>query len=145
MADPTEDKGSLTQKLEEDRQKMADEVSELKEKYNIASWFRASVRKYPGGWVMGAVLTGFLISRLPARKKEVYLWADPLERRPAGKIPVREVKPSHADRDDFHLTDKLWSLTKPILSTYIGQKIYERVIRRSRHAVARSNELQARR
>jgi hypothetical protein len=28
---------------------MADEVSELKEEYNVARWFRASVREYPWG------------------------------------------------------------------------------------------------
>jgi hypothetical protein len=145
MADPTEDKGSLTQKLEEDRQKMADKVSELKEKYNIARWFKASVREYPWCWILAAVLTGFLISRPPARKKEVYLWADPVAQRPAPKIPVQEAKASHAGRDDSHLTDKLWSLTKPILSTYIGREIYERVIRPCQHAVDRGNELRARR
>jgi hypothetical protein len=55
------------------------------------------------------VLTGFLISRLPARQKEVYFWADPVERRPVRKIPVREVKPAHAGRHDSQLIDKLWS------------------------------------
>lgn len=44
MADPTEDKGSLTQKLEEDRQKMAAEVSELKKEYNVARWCQRSVK-----------------------------------------------------------------------------------------------------
>ena len=92
MADPTGDKGSLTQKLDEDRRKMAIEVSDLKEEYNIARWLRASVREYPWGWIMGAVLTGVLVSRLPARKKEVYLWADPVKRKQGRKIPVWTLK-----------------------------------------------------
>src|SRR5258708_28331160 len=73
MADSVEDKGSLTERLEEDRQKMAVQVSELKKDYNVADRLRASVRKYPWTWITGAVLTGFLFSRLPARRKEVYL------------------------------------------------------------------------
>ena len=128
MADPTEDKGSLTQKLEEDRRKMAIEVTELREEYNIARWFRARVQNHPWSWVMGAVLTGFLISRLPARKKEIYLWADPVEGRRRRKMLVREEKAAHPGRHLSELTDKLWSLAKPILSTYLGRKLYQRVI-----------------
>lgn len=128
MADPTEDKGSLTQKLEEDRRKMAIEATELREEYNIARWFRTSVREYTWGWIMGAALTGFLISRLPARKKEVYLWAGPVERKPRQKMPVRRVKTTRPDRDNSLFRDKLWPLAKPILSTYIGRKLYERII-----------------
>ncbi len=71
MVDPVEDKGSLTERLEEDRQKMAVQVSELKKDYNVPRRLRASVQKYPWLWIMGAVLTGFLLSRLPARRKEV--------------------------------------------------------------------------
>ncbi len=35
MVDPVEDKGSLTERLEEDRQKMTVQVSELKKDYNV--------------------------------------------------------------------------------------------------------------
>ena len=35
MAGPVEDKGSLTERLDDDRQKMAVQVSELKEDYNV--------------------------------------------------------------------------------------------------------------
>jgi hypothetical protein len=128
MADPTEDKDSLMQKLEEDRQKMAVEVSELKEEYNISRWFRACLQKYTWGWVMGAVLTGFLISRLPARKKAVYLWADPVERKRGSKMAVREEKAAHPGRHHSELIDKLWSLAKPILSAYLGRILYQRVM-----------------
>jgi hypothetical protein len=128
MADSTEDKGSLTQKLEEDRRKMAIEVTELREEYNITRWFRARVQDNPWSWVMAAVLTGFLISRLPARKKEVYLWADSVEGRRRRRIPVRDEKTAHPTSRDPGFTDRLWSLAKPILSAYLGRKLYQRVI-----------------
>jgi len=35
MAGPVEDKGFLTERLDDDRQKMAVQVSELKEGYNV--------------------------------------------------------------------------------------------------------------
>jgi hypothetical protein len=104
MADSVEDKGSLTERLEEDRQKMAVQVSELKKDYNFADRLRASVRKYPWTWIMGAVLTGFLFTRLPARRKGVYLSPDPLR-----SGPSREVHSPRPDKADSRTTNKLWS------------------------------------
>ena len=124
MVDPVEDKGSLTERLEEDRQKMAVQVSELKKDYNVPRRLRASVQKYPWLWIMGAVLTGFLLSRLPARRKEVYLRSDPLQRKPPW-----EVHPPSVDKDHSAAVNKLWSLVKPIISTYIGREVYERMSR----------------
>jgi hypothetical protein len=124
MADSIEDKGFLTERLEEDRQRMAIQVSRLKKEYNLANRLRASVQKHPQPWIMGALLTGFLLSRLPARRKEVYLWSDPLQRK-----PPKEVCPTDQDKDDWSLTNKLWSLAKPLISTYIGRELYNRVKR----------------
>jgi hypothetical protein len=129
MAEPIENKSSLTDQLEEDRQKMALQAGELKEAYNLARRIRESVQKYPWGWMLGAVLTGFVISRLPARKKEVYLWADPALERLVRKIPVRETNPARIEKQDSSLMDKLWSITKPIMSAYIGREIYKRMKR----------------
>ncbi len=111
MADPIEDKGSLTERLEEDRQKMAIQVSELKKDYNIGNRLKGSVQKYPWPWVMGAVLTGFLFSRLPARRKEVYVWSHPSQRR-----SLREVHPPPVEKDESHAAHKIWFLVKPIIS-----------------------------
>jgi hypothetical protein len=127
MADSVEDKGSLTERLEEDRQKMAVQVSELKKDYNVADRLRASMHKYPWPWIMGAVLTGFLLSRVPARRKEVYLSPDPLLLRPPG-----EVRPPALNKDQSRAISKLWSLAKPIISTYIGRELYKRVRRPAR-------------
>ncbi|HZC34446.1 MAG TPA: hypothetical protein VE242_02470 [Chthoniobacterales bacterium] len=140
MADPIENKGSLTERLEEDRQKMAVQVGELKEDYNVPARLRASVQKYPWPWLLGATLVGFLFSRLPARRKEVYLWADPLQKR-----PPQELHPAPAEKDDSRTTNKLWSLAKPIISTYVGRELYKRVRRPGVHAAGRSRSARDRR
>lgn len=126
MVGPVEDKGSLTDRLDDDRQKMAIQVSELKEDYNVPRRLRRSVQKYPWPWIMGAVLVGFLFSRLPARRKEVYLWADPLQRRLS-----REVHPPLAEKDESRATHKIWSLIKPLISAYVGKEVYKRAKRPS--------------
>jgi hypothetical protein len=122
MADPIEDKGFLTERLEEDRQRMAIQVSQFKRQYNLANRLRASIQIYPQPWIVGALLTGFLLSRLPARRKEVYLWSDPFQR----NLP-RQVHPTGQNKDDSSITNRLWSLAKPILSTYVGRELYNRV------------------
>jgi len=129
MAEPVEDKDFLAERLEQDRQKMAVQVSQLKEDYNLSRRLRDSIHKYPWPWVMGAVLTGFLLSLLPARRKEVYLSLDPLRSR-----PPREVQIPVSDRDRSRATNKLWALAKPIISTYIGRELYKRVRRPAKHA-----------
>jgi hypothetical protein len=95
MADPREDKGFLTANLEEDRRKMALEISAWKERFNIGRRFKAAVRENPWAWSIAAMMTGFVISLLPARKKEVYVWADPLERRSMWKTSVRRQETSN--------------------------------------------------
>jgi hypothetical protein len=133
MAEPVEDKDFLAERLEEDRQKMAVQVSELKENYNVSHRLRTSVQKYPWPWVMGAMLTGFLLSRLPARRKEVYLPADCLRAR-----PPRNVRRPAPQKDESRIMEKLWSLAKPIISTYIGRELYRRGRRPSKAGDDRS-------
>ena len=121
MVSPTEDKGSLTDRLDDARQKMAIQVSELKEDYNVPHRLRGSVQKYPRSWIMGAVLVGFLFSRLPARRKEVYLSADPLQGRSS-----RGMHLPLAEKDESRATHKIWSLIKPLISAYVGREVYRR-------------------
>jgi hypothetical protein len=134
MADPVEDKGILAERLEEDRQKMAVQVGELKKDYNVPRRLRASVQRYPWPWIMGAVLSGFLLSRLPARRKEVYLRPDS-----GGRRPPREMHPLSSDKDRSRAVNKVWSLVKPIVSTYIGRELYKRVRQATKHAADRTS------
>jgi hypothetical protein len=128
MVDPIEDKSALEDRLRDDRQKMAVQVGELKEKYNALHLLRSSVQKNPWPSMIAAILTGFLISRVPSRKKTIYVLADSTQRK-----SLEEVK--QADRK---IVDKLWSLTKPIICTYIGGEIYQRFGRMARYASSRS-------
>ena len=139
MADPVEDKDSLAERLEEDREEMAIQVSELKEDYNVLNRLRASIQTYPWCWVMSAALTGFLLSRLPARRKEVYLSPNPIRSR-----PLREIRAPASNKDEPRVLSKLWSLAKPIISTYLGRELYKRVRRPSKHAADRGRTDRAR-
>ena len=126
MVEPVEDKDFVAERLDRDRQKMAMQVAELKAQYNPLRRLRTSVQRDPWPWMIAAVLTGFLLSRLPARRKEVYLSADPRQRR-----PPKEIRPARADKDDSERTNKLWSLAKPVISAYIGRELYQRMRHRA--------------
>ena len=122
MANPGERKDSLTERLEEDRQKMAIRVGELKEDYNVSHRVRASVQKFPWPWLIGAVIAGFLLSRLPARRKEVYLWSDSFQPQ-----PLREIHRLGSKKNGSNATNKIWSFAKPVVSSFIGRELYQRL------------------
>ena len=136
MADSVEDKGLLTERLEEERRRMAIQVSALMKDYDVANRLRASVQKYPWFWIMGAVLIGLLFSRLPARRKEVYLRSDRFQRRPVGEVHLPP-----AEKDGSSTAHKIWFLVKRIISAYVGRQIYSRVKRSNKHAADRSQSV----
>lgn len=138
MAEPLENKGALTDKLEADRQKMALQVTELQHRYDVPRWIRVSVQDYPWRWILGTLIFGVLLSRLPARKKEVYV---SLPRRDGsihdiGGSSIREKKVAQ-DEGEYRkrekrgpsLTFRLWSLIKPILTAFLAREIYRRLSR----------------
>jgi hypothetical protein len=130
MAEPLADKGFLSERLEEDRQKMAVQVAELKEDYNVVRRLRASVQKNPWPWTIAALLVGFLLSRLPARRKEVLLSTEPLQRMPSRELPLA---PTRSDNDESSETKKLLSLAKWAIAAYLIRELNRRLIQPSKY------------
>ena len=129
MADPLENKHSLAERLEADRQQMAIRVSEVKREYNVVDRLKESVQKHPREYIIGGVLIGFLLSLLPVQRKEVYVREDQRWRRmPKDGLPT-QLEKEHSGR-----INKLWSLAKPIISAYIGRELYQRLRRWSKMA-----------
>ena len=130
MAEPLEDKNFLGQRLDEDRQKMAVRVAELKEDYNVVRRLRGSVQKNPWPWTIAALLVGFLLSRLPARRKEVLLSTEPLQRMPSRELPLA---PTPSDNDESSETKKLLSLAKWAIAAYLIRELDRRLIQPSKY------------
>jgi hypothetical protein len=127
MAEPVEDKDAVTGRLDQDREQLALEAGRLKRQYDVPGKLTASIQRDPVPWVIGATMTGFLLSLLPARPKKIYLARDSDRPRPARKqsTPVSGQHP---------VGQKLWKLAKPLISTYIGQQIYKRLSQSIRSA-----------
>ena len=114
MVRPIEDKGLLTQKLEEDRQELAVQIDGLKEDYNPVRKVAASIRKDPLAWIIATALVGVLLSRLLGRPKEILLSTESVDRRAAQKPPRLP-----SDEDESSETKKLLSLAKLALGAYL--------------------------
>jgi hypothetical protein len=71
-------------------------------------------------WMIGATVTGFLLSLLPGRRKEVYVGMNSSRSKRIRKMPPPVP-------DEHRIGQKLWSLAKPLISTHIGELIYKRV------------------
>jgi hypothetical protein len=139
MAEPIEDKGQLTDKLEADRREMTVQVGELRQNYNVRRWFSASVQRYPWGWMLGAIFSGFFLSHLPARNKKIYVRmpAEDPSARNSGRASFRGKKALKAvlrdegyldqDKKGFSVILKFWSIIKPLLAAYLAREIYKRV------------------
>jgi len=133
MADPLENKDSLAERLDGDRQQMAIRVSDLKREYNVADRLKESVQKNPWEYIIGGVLIGFLLSHLPARRREVYVWENQRSRR----MPKDELS-TRLDKENSGKINKLWSLAKPIISAYIGRELYKPLRRWGKQAAEES-------
>jgi hypothetical protein len=102
MADSLEDKNALAERLDEDRKQMAVRVSEVKREYNVSGQLKVCIQKHPSEFIIGAVLIGFLLSRVPARRREVYVRPDARRRR------IRmEVVPAPLDQKNFRAIQQL--------------------------------------
>jgi hypothetical protein len=75
-----------------------------------------SIRKHTWGWVSFAAIFGWLLSRLPARKKKIYIHASSTD----GKMP----KAKKGFRAGLVLLawNVAWSIGKPLLTAYLARK-----------------------
>ena len=133
MAEPVEAKGLLSQKLEEDRQKIAVQAAELKEEYDVLHRINASVQKSPLPWVIAALLVGFLLSRVPARRKEVLVLSKP-NATTSRDLPL---PPVPSDEDESFETKKLLSLAKWALGAYLIREFDRCIIQPGKYVAER--------
>ena len=135
MAGPPEDKGLLTQKLEQDRQEVAVQVDELKEHYNPMPKIVASVRNDPLAWIIAAALVCVLLSRLFGRPKEVLLSTESVDRTRAQELPR-----STSDEDESSETKKLLSVAKWAIGAYLIREFDRCLVQPFRYVADRIRE-----
>jgi hypothetical protein len=74
-----------------------------------------SLRKHSWGWISLAAIFGWILSRLPARKKKIYIHTSNTEKHPRERGGVMK-----------HIWKGIWSIAKPVLTAYLTTKIGEK-------------------
>lgn len=108
-------KQQLVNQLDIARNQLGESISGLREDLNISRNFKRSFRRHKLGWLAGSALAGWILARLPARKKKVKVFVDRHDRK-----KIKEVK--HAGFL-MALAKILIGIAKPAITAYATKKV----------------------
>jgi len=117
MANAKEQKQRLTNELADLRARVRNQTQLVRRQLDLRQYFANSLRQHSVGWMSFAAIAGWLLSRLPARKKKVYVQAK-----------TNEALPKASGRNGLLLAvgKGAWSVAKPLLTAYLTQKLADR-------------------
>jgi hypothetical protein len=103
-------KQSITAGLTQRRIQLQNERSLLKRKLDMKQHILESIKSHPWKWASGAAIFGWLLSRIPARKKRIYIHSSsekPIKRRDNGPLG--------------QLWREVWKFSKPVIASYLAK------------------------
>jgi hypothetical protein len=117
MAKDEDAKRRIIGELAEARRELSGAGSIVKGRIDIPARISASLRRNSWSWVSLAAILGWILSRLPWRRKKIYLEGGG-RRRIKGQA-IRDRKRDLA----WMVWDGVWSLAKPLITAYLGRKL----------------------
>ena len=114
MAETQHKKQQLTTALTEVRIQVQKELSHLRHTLDMKQHILESIKNHPWEWASCAAIFGWLLSRLPARKKRIYIDSSsqkPLKHRSDGLLAK--------------LWREVWKISKPLIAAYVAQQVAE--------------------
>jgi hypothetical protein len=112
MADPQNEKERITSKLARVRNALSDQTLLVRRNLDVGRQMSDSVRRHSWGWMSIAAIFGWLLSRLPARKKKIYVQSSD------------SLKPKNRGMGiSGHLWKGVWSIAKPVLTAYLTSRV----------------------
>jgi hypothetical protein len=115
MADSQDERKRITAELARKRVELVEQSLLLRRDLDVGRRMSDSFRKHSWGWMSVAAIFGWILSRLPARKKKIYITtADSGRSRSAG------------DGLMVQIWKGIWSIVKPIAVAYATKKIAEK-------------------
>jgi hypothetical protein len=116
MAESPNERHRLMEQLASVRLDISRQATIVRQDLDLKRHVANSIRKHTWGWVSFAAIFGWLLSRLPARKKKIYIHASSTD----GKLP----KAKKGFRAGLVLLawDAVWSIGKPLLTAYLTRK-----------------------
>jgi hypothetical protein len=97
------------------RMQMQDHLLLLSRTLDVRQQIANSIRHHPLKWVSSGFVSGWVLSRLPAREKKIYI----------DSANQKQVK----DHDNMRLGKiwkVAWSTSKPLLAAYLAKKLAEK-------------------
>lgn len=106
----THDKKQITAALTSLRNQVQNEVSLLRRKLDMKHHVLESIKNHPWEWAGCAAIVGWLVSRIPSRKKSIYI--DSFSQKP---VKRREKGPLGK------LWSEAWQFSKPMIAAYLAR------------------------
>jgi hypothetical protein len=114
MAETHYQKQQITAALTAIRSQVQNEVSLLRRKLGMKQHVLESVKNHPWEWASCAAIVGWLLSRIPGRKKRIYIDSfsqKPVKRRDKGPLGK--------------LWREVWQFAKPMIAAYFARVLME--------------------
>ena len=105
----------LSEELADTRAYLYDRLLRLRRDLDIRRHIVRSTEDHPFEWVTVALMVGWLLSRLPARKEKIYYSLD----REQGKVRSNKKKNT--------LWKMAWNTSKPVIAAYLAKKLAQKV------------------
>ena len=114
MVEPKDEKQRIVLELARTRVRLGEESLLLKRDFDLNRKLVNSVRQHSWAWMSLAAAFGWVLSRLPARKKKIYIHSD---------SPRKEKSRGGAFK---FLWDTAWSVARPVLTAYLTKVIAQK-------------------
>ena len=114
MAEALHKKQQITAALAELRIQVQNEVGHLRRTLDMKKHILESIKNHPWEWASCAAILGWLLSRIPARKKRIYIHS-------SSQKPLI----SRADGPLGKLWREVWKISKPLIAAYVAKLVGE--------------------
>ena len=114
MAEALHKKQQITAALTELRIQVQNEVAHLRRTLDMKKHILESIKNHPWEWASCAAIFGWLLSRIPARKKRIYIHS-------SSQKPLK----SRADGPLGKLWREVWKISKPLIAAYVAKLVGE--------------------
>jgi hypothetical protein len=116
MAEPQDEKQRIVLELARTRSQVGEQSLLVRRNLDFSQHLANSVREHSWGWMGFAAMFGWILSRLPARKKKVYIQSTNSQKQKRGGGGLLKL-----------VWNGAWSIAKPLLTAYLTKKIAQKV------------------
>ncbi|HEV3209834.1 MAG TPA: hypothetical protein VGY91_06175 [Chthoniobacterales bacterium] len=115
MVEPKDEKQRIALELARTRVELGEQSLLVRRSLDLNQKLANSVDRHSWAWMSAAALFGWILSRLPARKKKVYIQStSPQKEKRVGSGLLKVV------------WNGIWSIAKPVLIAYLTKKVAQK-------------------